>query len=435
MDTLFLSRLQFCLTVSFHFIFVSMSIGLAWSLVILELLGWKGKNGEIYTQVAKSFSNLFAATFIMGIATGIVMEFQIGMNWAGFSRFAGDIFGTLLAAEGFLAFFVESSFLGLYLFGRNRVPMGLHWFSILMVAAASTFSAFWIIAANSWLQTPAGFLIRNERIEMSSFWDVVFNPSTIHRFFHTINATLIVAAFFLAGVASYLLLQNRMVNGAKRLLRLAIFSGLILSVLQLFPSGHEHAKQVAATQPEKFAALEAVYETRSHAPMVLFGIPAIDKQELRWAIKIPGFLSWVTFGDSSAVIKGIKDFPADEVPPHFIPFVAFRIMVALGIYFILLMLYGAFNLYRNSLWKKRMFLSLLVWSVPLPIAAAQLGWIAAEVGRQPWIVYRVMRTGDGVSRTLSSGDVATSVILFSLFYTFLGILYIYIILREIKKWT
>jgi len=432
MDVVLLSRLQFSLTIAFHFIFVSINIGLAWLLVLVEALGWRTRDGEVYAEAAKFFGRIFAVTFIIGVATGIVMEFQFGMNWAGYSRFAGDIFGPLLAAEGLLAFFLESSFLGLYLFGRNRVSRGIHGFSILMVAAGSTLSAFWILAANSWQQTPAGYILRKGRLELTSLWDAVFNPSTLHRFFHTVDAALIVASFFVGGIAARLLLKNKKVETAKKSLSLAIVIGLIASVLQVVPFGHEHAKQVAMTQPEKFAVFEAVYETQSHAPMVLFGLPSATRPGLRWAVEIPGLLSWITFGDTSAIVKGIKDFPPDELPPQVIPFLAFRMMVGMGLYFVGIMLYGAVQLYRDKLWEGRWFLRVFVWSIPLPIAASQLGWIAAEVGRQPWIIYRVMKTADAVSPSLPAGNVLSSIVLFGLLYSLLGILYLYIVMREVN---
>lgn len=431
MDVVLLSRLQFSLTIAFHFIFVSINIGLAWLLVLVEALGWRRRDGEVYVGAAKFFGRIFAVTFVMGIATGIVMEFQFGMNWAGYSRFAGDVFGPLLAAEGLLAFFLESSFLGLYLFGRDRVSRGIHGFSILMVAAGSTLSAFWILAANSWQQTPAGYILRNGRLELTSLWDAIFNPSTMHRFFHTVDASLIVASFFMGGIAAHLLLKGQKVEMAKRSLRLAIVIGLIASLLQVVPFGHGHAKQVALTQPEKFAVFEAVYETQSHAPMVLFGLPSAEHPKSQWVIEIPGLLSWITFGDRSAIVKGLKDFPPDELPPRVIPFLAFRMMVGLGLYFVGIMLYGTVQLCRDKLWEGRRFLRVFVWSIPLPIAASQLGWIAAEVGRQPWIIYRVMKTADAVSPSLPAGNVLSSLILFGLLYSLLGILYLYIVIREV----
>ena len=435
MDVVLLSRLQFFLTICFHFIFVSINIGLSWLLVTIELFGWRKNSGVIYVGIANFLSRLFGITFVIGVATGIVMEFQIGMNWARFSGFAGDIFGTLLASEGLIAFFLESSFLGLYLFGRNKVPHGIHWLSILMVAIGSTVSAFWIISANSWQQTPAGFVIREGRAELTSLRDVVFNPSTIPRFFHTIDASLIVASFFVTGIASYLLLENKKIDEAMKLLKITIIAGLIFSVFQLFPFGHNHAIQVALTQPEKFAVYEAVYETQSHEPLIIFGIPTTTEPGIMWPVKIPGLLSLITFGDVSATIKGIKDFPPEDMPPRIIPFVSFHIMVTLGIYFIMVMLYGAVQLYRKRLWHKKIFLKLLFLSIPLPIVASELGWIAAEVGRQPWIIYKIMKTGDGASTAIPASNIASSVVLFILLYTLIGILYVYLIRREIKRWT
>lgn len=434
MDIVSLSRLQFFLTISFHFIFVLLSLGLAWWLVVIEFIGWKKKDGESYVQIAKFLSRLFAITFVTGTVTGIVMEFQLGMNWAGYSRFSGDVFGPLLAAEGLFAFFIESSFLGLYMFGRGKVSRGVHWFSIFMVAAGSTISAFWILAANSWQQTPAGFIIKNGRAELTSFRDVIFNPSTIQRFFHTVDATLIAGTFFIAGIASYLILKNKRIDEAGKLLKAAVITGLILSVLQVMPFGHEHAKQVALTQPEKFAVYEGVYETQSNAPFVLFGIPVEGQGDLKWAVRVPGLLSFITFGDASATIKGIKDFSQDELPPRIIPFVAFRMMIGLGIYFVLITAYGSFQLYYGRLWKKKVFLRLLVWSVPLPVVASQAGWIAAEVGRQPWVIYRVMKTAEGATVTMPAINVLSTLVLFVLLYTLLGGLYIFLIRREIRKW-
>ncbi|UCC45200.1 MAG: cytochrome ubiquinol oxidase subunit I, partial [Candidatus Zixiibacteriota bacterium] len=273
LDPVLLARLQFAMTIGFHFIFPSVSIGLAWLLVIIEGLGWK-RGDHTYVRMGKFFGKLFALTFAVGVATGIVMEFQFGTNWAEYSKFVGDIFGAPLAAEGIFAFFLESAFLGLYLFGRNRVSKGVHWFSILMVAVGATISAFWILVANSWQQTPAGYIIQNGRAELLSFSDAVFNPSMWIRFFHTVDAALITGAFVMAGVASYLLLKNRENLVARKALRLSLIFGLVVSVLELVPFGHHHAIQVAQTQPEKLAAFEGLIDGQTNAPMVLFGIPS-----------------------------------------------------------------------------------------------------------------------------------------------------------------
>lgn len=431
MDPVLLSRIQFGLTVGFHFLFPPITIGLAWLLVIVETLGLVKKE-EVYVRMGKFFGKLLAITFAVGVATGVVMEFQFGTNWAEYSKFVGDIFGAPLAAEGVFAFFLESSFMGLYLFGRNKVSRGVHWFSALMVAVGSTLSAWWILVANSWQQTPAGYVVQNGRAELTSFWDAVFNPSTLPRFFHTVDAALITGAFFMAGVSAYLLLKGKEVEVAKKALRLAIVFGLIVSVVELFPIGHEHTKQVARTQPEKFAAIEGLYHTQECAPLVLFAIPAAKPTPLRPLIEMPGMLSWLAFGDVNVVVTGIDAFPPDEIPPLFITFVSYHTMVAMGLYLIIVMLWGVILLYRNKLWDNKWFLKVLLWSIPIPLAAIQLGWISAEVGRQPWIVYGLLKTKDAVSLTVSGGEILFSIILFSLIYIFLGALYIYLLVREVK---
>ncbi|MCF8242815.1 MAG: cytochrome ubiquinol oxidase subunit I [Melioribacteraceae bacterium] len=431
MDAVFLARLQFAMTVGFHFIFPPITIGLAWLLVIVETIGWR-KNDERYTKIGKFFGKLLALTFVVGVASGIVMEFQFGTNWSEYSKFVGDIFGAPLAAEGVFAFFLESGFLGLYLFGRKRVSKGVHWFSGLMVAVGSTISAFWILVANSWQQTPAGFIVQNGRAELTGFWDAVFNPSTLIRFWHTFDAALITGAFFMAGVSAYLLLKKKNTEIAKISMKLALIFGLVVSVLELFPFGHEHAKQVAQTQPEKFAAIEGLYSTQQGAPLVFFALPTDNPPDLKGALEIPSVLSWLAFGDIDAEIKGLDAFPEDEIPPLWLTFVSFHNMVILGLYFILIMAIGVWYLYRKSLWEKKKLLKVFLWSIPLPVIACQLGWITAEVGRQPWIVYKLMRTSDAASVTVSAGEILFSIILFGGIYLLLGALYVYIMAREIK---
>ncbi len=434
MDAVLLSRIQFAITIGFHFLFPPISIGLAWLLTIIEGLSWQ-TGRDVYERAGKFFSKLLALTFAVGVATGIVMEFQFGTNWARYSKFVGDIFGAPLAAEGVFAFFLESGFLGLYLFGRNRVSKGIHWFSILMVAVGSTLSAFWILVANSWQQTPTGYVLNNGRAELTHFWDAVFNPSTLPRFFHTVDAALIAGAFFMAGVSAYLVLQNRNNEVAQRTLKLAILFGIVVSALEVFPLGHVHAQQVAQTQPEKFAAIEGLYTSQTGAPLALFGVPTGRPPELVAPVEIPGLLSWLAFGDVNAPIKGINEFPENERPPLFLTFVSFHNMVILGLYFIAIMAWGTYLLYRQTLWQNDFFLKILIWSIPLPLIACQLGWIAAEVGRQPWIVYRLLRTADAHSLAVTAGEVLFSTILFSLVYILLGSLYVYLLVREIKHGT
>ncbi len=435
MDEVLLSRIQFALTIGFHFIFPPISIGLAWLLVIIEGMGLR-TGDELWLRMGKFFGKLLALTFAVGVATGIVMEFQFGTNWANYSRFVGDIFGAPLAAEGIFAFFLESSFLGLYLFGRNRVSPGVHWFSILMVALGATISAFWILVANSWQQTPAGFTVIEGRAQLTSFAEAVFNPSMWHRFFHTMLATLVAGAFFVGGVASYLVLKKREVDLAARALKLSLVFGFVASVLVIYPSGHEHASQVAHTQPEKFAAIEGLYKGHDSAPLVLFALPSDPPPTLHGLIEIPGLLSWMVFGDVDVPIKGLADFPADEVPQGFelwLSFVSFHNMVILGGLFLGLTGLGLLLIWRKKLLEWSLFLKAMVLAVPLPIFAIELGWIAAEVGRQPWVVYKVLRTQDAASPAVSSGDIMFSIVMFSLIYLMLGALYLFLLFREIKK--
>jgi len=432
MDAVLLARFQFAMTIGFHFLFPPITIGLAWLLVVVEFLGWRKKD-EVYARIGAFFAKLLGLTFAVGVATGIVMEFQFGTNWARYSTFVGDIFGAPLAAEGIFAFFLESGFLGLYLFGRRRVSKGVHWFSILMVAVGATISAFWIIVANSWQQTPAGFVVRNGRAELTSFYDAVFNPSTVIRYLHTVDAALVTGAFFMAGIAAYYLLKKRETEFARRAMRVAVLFGLVVSLLELMPLGHEHARQVARTQPEKFAAIEGLYTTQSRAPLVFFAVPSTEPPTLHATVEIPGLLSWMAFGDPAAHILGINDFPPDEIPPLWLTFVSFHNMVVLGMFFIAVMALAVLKLFRNTLWDSPKFLRLLFWSIPLPLAACQLGWIAAEVGRQPWIVYRLLRTSDAASITVSSGEILFSIVLFGLIYIGLGVLYIYLLSHKVKQ--
>jgi cytochrome d ubiquinol oxidase subunit I len=433
LDVELLSRIQFAVTVGFHFLFPPISIGLAWMLVIIEGIGWR-KNNPDYVKLGKFFGKILGLTFAVGVATGIVMEFQFGTNWAQYSKFVGDIFGAPLAAEGVFAFFLESGFLGLYLFGRNRIGKGAHWFSILMVAVGATISAFWIIVANSWQQTPAGFTLNpiTHRAELSSFVDAVFNPSTMVRFFHTVDAALITGAFFVTGISAYLIRHKRSVELARKSLTIGVICGLAFACLEIFPFGHEHGRQVANTQPEKFAAINGLYTSVNGAPITIFAVPTDHPPTLLAELKIPGLLSWLAFGDANAPVKGLNQFPREDVPPLFLTFVSYHNMVLLGMYFVLIMAISAFFLRKGTLWDKPKLLRLLVWSIPLPLAACQLGWIAAEVGRQPWIVYHLMRTRDAFSPVLSEGEVWFSLILFSVIYLFLGVVYVYLLRKKLN---
>jgi cytochrome bd ubiquinol oxidase subunit I len=430
LDAVFLARVQFAVTVGFHFLFPPLTIGLAWLLVLIEGLGWR-RNDEQYVRAGKLFGRLLALTFAVGVATGIVMEFQFGMNWSEYSKFVGDIFGAPLAAEAIFAFFMESTFLGLYLFGRGKVSKGVHWFSILMVAVGSTISAFWILMANSWQQTPAGYVLQNGRAELTSFAQAVFNPSMAVRFHHTMGAAIVAGAFFMAGIAAYFLLKGKEVEMAKRAMKIAVVVGLIASVLTLFPFGHMHGQQVARTQPEKFAAIEGVYMGQSGAPLAVFGFPTELPPELKVPVLIPRMLSWMAFGDVNAYIKGITEFPAEDRPPLWMTFVSFHNMVILGCYFIGIMALAGWKLRGGALWRTAWLLKVLKWSLFLPLVACEFGWVAAEVGRQPWIVYHVLRTAEGASPVVGAEQILFSIIVYSLVYVLLAALYLFLLAKEV----
>ncbi len=436
MDAVLLSRIQFALTVGFHFIFPPITIGLAWLLVVIE--GWGWRTGQVsWQRLGVFFGRLFGLTFAVGVATGIVMEFQFGTNWAGYSRFVGDVFGSPLAAEGVFAFFLESSFMGLYLFGRKKLSKGMHWFSILMVAVGATISAFWILVANSWQQTPAGFTIIGGRAELASFTEAVFNPSMWPRFFHTIVAALVSGAFFMTGISAYQILKNRQSEYFLKTLKLGVVAAALFSLLSIFPTGHIHASQVAHTQPEKFAAIEGLYTGHENgAPLVLFAYPTDPPPKLHGKIEVPNLLSWLAFGNPNAPILGLSDFPPDRVPQGaelWLSFVSFHNMVLLGMWFLALSAGTALLMGFGKIPRMRWVLWLWVLSIPLPVAACQLGWIAAEVGRQPWVVYGVLKTEQAVSVSVSAGEVLFSIILFGLIYLLLGSLWIYLLIRKTKQ--
>jgi cytochrome bd ubiquinol oxidase subunit I len=433
MDAELLARLQFALTIGFHFLFPPLTIGLAWLIVIVEWMGWK-RGDEEYLKAGMFFGKILGLTFAVGVATGIVMEFQFGTNWAEYSKYVGDIFGAPLAAEAIFSFFLESAFLGLYLFGREKVSKGVHWFSALMVATGSTISAFWIIVANSWQQTPAGFIVRNGRMELLNFWDAVFNPSTLPRYFHTMVGCLIAGAFLMAGISAYLLLKNNSTAVARKTLKVSLIFGLLASLAALFPTGDISAKQVARTQPEKFAAMEGLVKGENGASLLVFGIPSDNPPKMAYRIGIPKVLSLMATGTMDGFVPGIEDLNKQglETPPFLITFASFHIMVGLGTFFIGLMAFGVFLLYRKKLFENKWYLRALLWSIPLPLLACEVGWIVAEVGRQPWVVYHHLKTSDALSTNVSSGEILFSIIIFGFIYMLLGALYLFILSRKVK---
>jgi len=430
-DTVLLSRIQFALTVGFHFIYPPLTIGLAW-LIFLIMTLYLRTNDAAYKAMARFWIGLFALSFAMGVASGITMEFQFGTNWAAYSRFVGDIFGAPLAAEGILAFFLESSFLGLLIFGWNRVSKKTLWISSLLVALGSTLSAFWIIAANSWQHTPAGYQIVNGRAELTDFWAAIFNHSTMQRFIHTVNGALITGSMFMLGISAYHLLKKQHQIVMEKSFKIALVFLVITAWFQL-GFGHAHGIQMWRYQPIKLAAFEGLFETQKAAPFLAFGIPNAETGKVDYEIHIPGFLSLMLSGKSDTEVQGLNDFPKDEWPPVRITFFNFRLMFILGVYFIGLGSLGILLLRLKKLYNNRFYLRLALLSVPLPFLANEFGWIATEVGRQPWVVYKLLKTQDAVSPTVSAGQILFSIIMFGLIYTLLFAAWIFLLRMKVKQ--
>ena len=441
MDVVQLSRIQFALTISFHFIFPSITIGLAGLIAMTETLRWRTKR-EVYDRMSVFLTKLFAVTFVIGVVSGIVMEFQFGTNWSTFSGYVGDIFGAPLAAEGVFAFFLESAFVGLILFGRDRVSSTVRWIAGLLVAFGTLMSAFWILVANSFMQTPAGYSCSPDpacgptttKLVLTDFWAAVFNPSTLERFFHTVSACYVAGSFFLMGISAWYVLRNRHLDVARLSLRMAIVIAFAGSGL-MFVSGDLQTREVQANQPLKFAAMEGICKTENGAALTIIAVPpGQDCAANAGGIAVPNGLSAMSDLDPNGQIKGLDQEPDTSLwPPVATIFVGFHLMVAVGSLMLLLMLIGVFFLWRRSVETHKWWLRAAVLAIPLPILAIELGWMVAEVGRQPWIVQGLMKTTAGVSPGVSSTDVAVSLVGILLMYTLLFSLWLYSLGKEIAR--
>jgi len=433
MDLVFLSRVQFGLTIAFHYIFPPLSIGLGLFLVLMEGAYLRSRD-PVYERMTRFWVRIFGLIFALGVATGIVMEFQFGTNWATYSRYVGDVFGSALAAEGVFAFFLESGFLAILLFGWERVKPRIHFLATILVAAGAHFSAIWIVAANSWQQTPAGHRIveaaGGTRAETIDFWAVIFNPSFVDRILHVCLGAWLAAAFFVMSVSAFYLLRDRHVALAKASMRFGIVIAAAASILQLV-TGHESARTVAAMQPAKLAAMEAHFA--EHAPASLYLVGWVDENaEKVTGVEIPGLTSFLTHGDSSVPLAGLRAFRPEDRPPVNAVFQGYHLMVTFGMLLILLSMVAAARLLRGTLFTGRRFLRVLVAAVLLPQLANQAGWFTAEVGRQPWIVYGLLRTEDAVSRNVKEGSVVASLVLFSLIYLVLFALFVFLLDGKIR---
>ena len=429
MDVVLLSRLQFAVATMFHFLFVPFTLGLSFLVAYMETRYVK-TGDETYLHMTKFWGKLFLINFALGVVTGITLEFQFGTNWSRYSAFVGDIFGSLLAIEATTSFFLESTLIGVWIFGWKKLSKKAHATVMWLVAFASTLSAVWILIANAWMQNPVGYTIRDGRAELVDFTAALMQKWAILKFIHTVSAAYVLSAFFVMGVSAYHLLKKRNIEFFTRSFRIALVFGLIFSFVVVI-MGDFNGVVVAEKQPSKLAAMESLWETTTRAPVYLFALP--DEKNERNKIEIgamPGMLSFLVRHDINAEIRGLKSYPKDERPPVLLTSFAFKAMVGLGFYFILATIIGFIK--RNHLIDSPKYLKLMLLSIPLPYIAAESGWIVTEVGRQPWIVYGLIKTSDAVS-PIATSQVLTTLIAFILVYGLLGATGFYLIGKNALK--
>ncbi|MBI5272512.1 MAG: cytochrome ubiquinol oxidase subunit I [Chlamydiia bacterium] len=433
MDVVMLSRVQYALNTCFHYLYPPISIGLGLMLVIMEGIYMKTKKVH-YKEMTSFWVKIFALTFALGVATGLVQTFGFGTNWARYSRFVGDVFGSALAAEGIFAFFLEAGFLGVLLFGWERVSPKMHYFSTICVALGAHFSAVWIIVANSWMQTPAGYVIEQTpigpRAVVTNFWEMVFNPSSLDRLLHVLLGCWLTGAFFVISVSAYYLLRKKFQPIARSMMKLGLFVAIVSLFLQLL-SGDRSARLIAQFQPAKLAAFEGLYKTVPSTPVSVIGW--VDtKAETVHSLQIPAALSVMTYRDLNTPVAGLDQIDRKEWPNVALVFQTYHLMVVMWALMVLIVLLGFWYWKRRRLEKSPWLLWTMICSVLLPHIAQQAGWISTEVGRQPWLVWKLLKTSDGVSATITSGQVQGSLTMFTVIYILLFALFIFLLNRKIK---
>jgi cytochrome bd ubiquinol oxidase subunit I len=431
LDALFLSRVQFGFVVAFHILFPAFTIGLASYIAVLEGL-WLKTGNEKYFGISKFWTRIFAVSFGMGVVSGIVMSYQFGTNWSRFADLTANVLGPLMGYEVLTAFFLEATFLGILLFGRNRVPRPIHFFSAVMVALGTLFSAFWILSANSWMHTPAGYEIIDGTFHVTSWTDAIFNPSFPYRFMHMITACYLTTAFVVIGVAALYLLKRRFVPEAKTMMWMGIGLIAILAPMQIV-LGDLHGLNTFAHQPAKVTAMEGHWEAQEGAPLIVFAIPDMEAETNHWELKIPLLGSLILTHQVMGAVPGLKEWAPEDRPYVPLVFASFRVMVGIGLLMVFVAVSGIVLRIRNTLYERKWFLRLCVACIPIGFVAVIAGWITTEVGRQPWIVYDLMRTAEGVSPAITGGSVMTSLITFFIAYAIIfsaGTYYIMVLIRR-----
>ena len=432
-SALLIHRLHFAFTVTFHYLFPQLTMGLAPLIVVLKTLALR-HNDEVSNQAARFWARIFGINFGMGVVTGISMEFQLGTNWSQFSRFAGGVIGQTLGMEGVFAFFLESAFLGLFLYGEKRLSPRAHWWTAVAVFLGSWLSGFFIVATDAWMQHPVGYRSSPDgSVELASFWQLVLNPWAWWQYAHNMSGAVVTGAFVMSSVGAFYLLWGKYREHGQLFLRVGVVAGLMVTVVQLFPTGDWQGRMIAHHQPVTLAAMEALFEGGPGAPLVLIGQPNVAERKIDNPLILPKMLSFLTYRAWEAEVHGLNDFPADLWPDN-IPllYFSYHIMVGLGTIFIAVMVAAALLLWRGKLFEARWMLWILVLALPFPYIANTAGWITAEIGRQPWLVYGLMRTSDGYSRLVSSGNGWFSLLGFMGMYTLVSFLFVFLVGREVE---
>jgi cytochrome d ubiquinol oxidase subunit I len=431
-DALLMHRLHFGFTITYHYLFPQVTMGLAVLIVVLKTVGL-ARNNPQYDEAARFWIKIFGINFLFGVITGIPMEFQFGTNWARFSTFAGGVIGQTLAMEGMFAFFLESSFLGLVLFGEKRLGRIGHYLATVMVFVGSWLSGYFIIATNAWMQHPVGHVMGPNGVALHSFWALLLNEWAFWQYFHNMGGAVVTGAFLMAAVGAFYVLGNRDVNFGRIFLRVGVIAACVASVWQLMPTGDGQSKNMARYQPASFAAMEALFKTSPYAPIHIIGQPNVAEQRLDNPITVPGALSFLTYRRWGAQVKGLDAFPKDEWPTNIaLLYYSYHIMVGLGTIFIAVATLAAFLLWRRTLDRSRPMLWTLMVIFPLPFVANTAGWLTAEFGRQPWLVHQLMRTSDGSSAQVSAGNGLFTLLGFMGMYSLLSMLYLLLMWREIE---
>jgi cytochrome d ubiquinol oxidase subunit I len=431
-DALTVSRMQFAFTVTYHYLFPMLTMGLALLIFVLKSLYIRNRN-ELYNTSARFWGKIFAVTFVMGVVTGIPLEFQFGTNWAAFSEYAGDIIAQTLAMEGAFAFFLESAFVGVFLFGERRFGQRIHWFSSFMVFLGTWASGYFIIATNAWVQHPVGYrTLENGNIVLDDYWAILFNPWVFPQYAHNMGGAVVCGAFVVTGLGAYYVLARRHEEYGRIFLKVGVIAGVLASLWMLFPSGHFQSEMVAKHQPVSLAAMEGLFESERQAGVVLVGQPDMENETIDNPIIIPRALSFLVYQNWNSEVKGLNAFPEKNWPDN-IPllYYSYHVMVGLGTIFIGIMVLAAFLLWRGKLYNSRWMLWILMLAIPFPFIANTAGWFTAELGRQPWLAYGLFRTEEGVSPLVSSGSVLFTLIGFAGMYLIMGLLYILLMVREV----